>query len=45
MFTVNIEIPKSLNGRQRELLRQFAEACGDGNYSKKSGFLRKIFGK
>ena len=45
VFTVNIEIPKSLNGRQRELLRQFAEACGDGNYSKKSGFLRKIFGK
>ena len=44
VFTVNVEIPRSLNAKQRELLRAFAEASGDGNYQKRSVF-RKIFGK
>lgn len=44
VFTVNVEIPRSLNAKQKQLLREFAEASGDGNYQKKSGF-RKIFGK
>jgi len=45
IFTVNVEIPKSLNSKQRELLKQFAEACGEGNYSKKTSFIKRIFNK
>ena len=45
VFTVNVEIPKSLNMKQKDLVRKFADACGDSNYSKRSGFIRKIFGK
>ncbi len=40
-FTVNVEIPKSLNDKQKELLRAFAEACGEGSYPKKKGFMKK----
>ena len=40
-FTVNVEIPKSLNDKQKELLREFAKACGESNYSKKKSFLKK----
>lgn len=45
IFTVNVEIPKSLNEKQKEHMRDFAEACGDSNYSKKSGFFKRIFDK
>ncbi len=45
IFTVNIEIPKGLNEKQREKMREFADACGDSNYSKKSGFFKRIFDK
>ena len=45
IFTVNVEIPKSLNEKQKEHMRAFAEACGDSNYSKKSGFFKRIFDK
>lgn len=41
IFTVNVEIPKGLNEKQRECMRAFADACGDGNYSKRSGFFKK----
>ena len=40
-FTVNVEIPKGLNEKQKELLRAFAEACGESNYQKKKGFGKK----
>ena len=39
--TVNVEIPKSLNEKQKELLREFAKACGESNYAKKKSFLKK----
>ncbi len=42
IFTVKIEIPQKLNSKQKELLRQFAESCGDSNYSKRSGFFKKF---
>lgn len=41
IFTVNVEIPKGLNEKQKECMRAFADACGDGNYSKRSGFFKK----
>jgi molecular chaperone DnaJ len=40
-FTVNVEIPKSLNEKQKELLREFARACGENNYKEKKSFLKK----
>ena len=45
IFTVNVEIPKSLSEKQKEHMRAFADACGDSNYSKKSGFFKRIFDK
>ena len=42
IFTVNVEIPRSLTSRQKELLRQFADACGDSNYSKRTSFLNRL---
>ena len=47
-FTVNVEIPRSLNERQREAMRNFADLCGEKNYSKQSKFktfVNKIKGK
>jgi molecular chaperone DnaJ len=41
IFTVIVETPKGLNAKQRELMRQFAEACGESNYSKKQRFFRR----
>ena len=45
IFTVNVEIPKSLSEKQKDIMRSFADACGDSNYSKKSGFFKRIFDK
>lgn len=45
IFTVNVEIPKGLSEKQKEHMRAFADACGDSNYSKKSGFFKRIFDK
>lgn len=42
-FTVNVEVPRSLSAHQKEQLRKFAESCGDKNYTKKSGFFKKLF--
>lgn len=42
-FTVNVEVPKNLSGAQKDILRKFAEGCGDKNYTKKSGFFKKFF--
>ena len=40
IFRVNVEVPKGLNEKQKELLREFAKACGESNYAKKKGFKR-----
>ena len=44
-FTVTIETPKNLSENQKDLLRKFSESCGQGNFSKKRDFIKKIFGK
>jgi len=41
IFRVNVETPKGLTEKQKELLREFAKACGESNYAKKKGFLKK----
>ena len=46
IFTVNVEVPRGLNGKQKDLLRAFAESCGESNYEKKSKIFknfRKMF--
>lgn len=45
IFTVTVEVPTNLNGEQKELLRQFAEKCGDRNYARRRTFGEKWFGK
>ena len=42
IFTVKVEIPQKLNGKQKELLRKFPESCDDGNYAKRTGFFKKF---
>ncbi len=39
---VQIAVPTNLNARQKELLRQFAEATGEGVYPECSSFLDKV---
>ena len=39
---VVIEVPKNLNGKQKELIRQFDAALGDKNYQKRKGFMDKL---
>ena len=34
-FIISVEIPKNLSEKQKEKMREFAEACGESNYSKK----------
>ena len=45
IFTVNVEIPKSLNEKQKDHMRAFADSCGESNYGKKTGFFKKLFDK
>lgn len=45
VFTVNVEIPKGLNEKQKEHMRAFADSCGENNYGKKTGFFKKLFDK
>lgn len=42
MVTVVVEVPKNLSGEQKELLRKFAESCGEKNHQKKSGFFENL---
>ncbi len=44
IFTVNVEIPKGLDKKQKDAMRAFADACGDKHYAKKSRFF-KLFNK
>ena len=41
IIRVNVEIPKGLSEKQKDLLRAFADACGESNYAKKKGFFKK----
>lgn len=43
IITVLVEVPKSLTPKQKELLRSFADSCGDTNYSKRTKFFSKLF--
>ena len=45
IFTVNVEIPRGLSEKQKAHMRDFADACGESNYSKRSGFFKRIFDK
>jgi molecular chaperone DnaJ len=45
IFTVSVEIPKGLSEKQKDQMRAFADACGESNYAKKSGFFKRIFDK
>ncbi|MBQ7063733.1 MAG: molecular chaperone DnaJ [Firmicutes bacterium] len=38
--TVNVEVPKRLNEKQKEALRAFAAEMGEGVHEKKKGFFR-----
>ena len=40
-FKVNIEVPKKLNDKQREALKEFADTLGEEVNSKKKGFWEK----
>ena len=40
--TVNIEIPKNLTEKQKDLLRQFGETVEEGKYKDKKNFFDKI---
>ncbi len=40
--TVHIEVPKELNEKQKDLLRQFSESVGDQNYKRRQSFFDKI---
>ena len=44
-ITVVVEVPKNLNGEQKELLRKFAASCGESNYSKRANFFKKFWKK
>lgn len=41
-FTVTIDTPKNLNEKQKQLLREFAEACGESNFKNKQSFFEKL---
>ena len=45
IFVVNVEVPKNLSAKQKDLLSEFAKTCGDSNNTKKSSFFKKIFSK
>lgn len=45
IFSVNVEIPRGLSEKQKVHMREFADACGENNYSKRSGFFKRIFDK
>ena len=42
IFRVRVEIPRKLNDRQRELLRQFDETVTGREYEQRKGFMDKI---
>ena len=45
IITVNVETPKNLTSKQKDLLTAFAESLGEANNGKRQGFFKKIFNK
>ena len=45
ILTVNVETPKNLTSKQKELLSAFASSLGENNTGKKQGFFKKMFNK
>ncbi len=43
IFRVVIETPKNLSDKQKQLLRDFAQSCGKGNFKNRQTFFDKIF--
>lgn len=41
-FRVNVEVPKNLTAKQKELLSAFADSCGEKNNTQKKGFFDKL---
>jgi molecular chaperone DnaJ len=41
-FKVTIEVPTGLSEKQKNILRDFNESCGNKNHSKKDGFFKKF---
>ncbi len=39
---ITVEVPKNLNSKQKELLRQFEESMGERNYQKRESFFQKL---
>lgn len=47
-FQVIVDVPKNLNAKQKDMLRDFAKTCGEKNNLQKEGFaekMRKLFNK
>lgn len=42
LLRVRVEIPKRLNNRQKELLRQFDETTSDREYDNRKGFMDRV---
>lgn len=40
-FDAIVEIPKGLNDKQKNIIREFAESCGQNNYNKKGGIFKR----
>ena len=41
-FRVIVEVPKNLSSKQKEMLKEFAESCGDKNNAQKKSFFDKL---
>lgn len=41
-ITVNVEVPKNLSKKQKELLKEFDASIGENNYAKRSNFSNKF---
>lgn len=47
-FKVIVDVPKNLNAKQKDMLRDFAKTCGEKNNLQKEGFaekMKKLFNK
>ncbi|MBR7142051.1 MAG: molecular chaperone DnaJ [Clostridia bacterium] len=42
VFTVHVEVPTNLNEKQKSLLREFAETCGDAQFKNNKSFFDRL---
>ena len=42
-ISVKVEVPKNLNAEQKELLRKFADSCGEANTKGRDRFFKRFF--